>query len=495
MFRDLTPIERSGERERLQQRLAALGEMAAGLAHELRNPIAGMEVLAGLLQRRLHGDPESLELVVDLRGQLRQLAGTVTASLDYLRPVALRREPVDSLELAEEGLVLGLARRPRPARVDRHYRSPLPMLEVDRQLLGVALVNLIVNACEAMAERARELASRDLDRRRSAHPSSTRAVRVDRENRVHRLRAAQSSAARPPDGPLASARCAKLASRAPGVRRAAAMRSCDTRPGHIPTSIRDRIFDPFFTTRASGSGIGLANVQKIVQAHGGSLSLESPRISAARSASTCPLPGRGVMPKPRRASSSSKTMPRCGAAWRSRCATPGVTPTRRARATRPCAGSAIPTTQPYDVVVTDLRLPGADGLAVLEAARARDERTRVLLLTAFGSVDTAVRAMRAGAFDFLEKPLDLDQLDLRVGRALEHRRLLAEVSELRAERAARRGAGRSSRRVRRCGPSSSSRAASRRRRSNVLLTGETGTGKELVAGRSTRRRRAPAARS
>src|SRR5262249_30068549 len=99
-----------------------------------------------------------------------------------------------------------------------------------------------------------------------------------------------------------------------------------------------------------------------------------------------------------------------------------------------------PDCERYDVVVTDLRLPGADGIAVLEAAIARDERTRVLLLTAFGSVDTAVRAMRAGAHDFVEKPLDLDQLDLRVGRAIEHRRLLAEVTELRAERAARRAA-------------------------------------------------------
>src|SRR5262245_58085603 len=147
VFRDLAPIERSGERERLQQRLAALGEMAAGLAHELRNPIAGMEVLAGLLQRRLHGDPDALGLVIDLRSQLRQLAGTVSASLDYLRPMTLCREPVDFVELVEEGLVLGLARAPRPARVDREYRMPLPTLEVDRQLLGVALVNLIVNAC------------------------------------------------------------------------------------------------------------------------------------------------------------------------------------------------------------------------------------------------------------------------------------------------------------------------------------------------------------
>jgi signal transduction histidine kinase len=245
VFRDLAPIERSGERERLQQRLAALGEMAAGLAHELRNPIAGMEVLAGLLQRRLHCDPESLGLVIDLRGQLRQLAGTVTASLDYLRPVALCRELVDLVELAEEGIVLGLARAPHPAHVDRDYRTPLPHLEVDRQLLGVALVNLIVNACEAMAE-ARDRESRlaiSIDV--GAAPALARAVRVDREH--------------------------SAADAAPCELRIAV---ADTGLG-IPEEIRDRIFDPFFTTRASGSGIGLANVQKIVHAHGGSLSLQS----------------------------------------------------------------------------------------------------------------------------------------------------------------------------------------------------------------------------
>jgi signal transduction histidine kinase len=249
VFRDLTPIERSGERERLQQRLAALGEMAAGLAHELRNPIAGMEVLAGLLQRRLHGDPEALGLVVDLRGQLRQLAGIVTASLDYLRPVALCREPVDFIELAEEGLVLGLARAPQPASVDRHYSCPLPKLAVDRQLLGVALVNLIVNACEAMAEaRGREsrlAISIDV----GPAPELSPAVRVGSEIA---------------DAPASSELRIAIG---------------DTGLG-IPEEIRDRIFDPFFTTRESGSGIGLANVQKIVHAHGGSLSLQSSELGS-----------------------------------------------------------------------------------------------------------------------------------------------------------------------------------------------------------------------
>ncbi len=91
----------------------------------------------------------------------------------------------------------------------------------------------------------------------------------------------------------------------------------------------------------------------------------------------------------------------------------------------------------FDVIVTDLRLPGRDGVAVLRAARERDPGTSVLVMTAYGSIETAVEAMRSGAFDFVQKPLDLDQLELRVARGIDHRRLLYEVTELRAEQAAR----------------------------------------------------------
>ena len=141
-----------------------------------------------------------------------------------------------------------------------------------------------------------------------------------------------------------------------------------------------------------------------------------------------------------------------------------------------------PAADPYEVVITDLRLPGADGLAVLRAARTREARAAVLVMTAFGSVEVAVGAMREGAFDFVQKPFELDQLEVRVARAVEHVRLLREVSDLRAERSARYApenlVGRSP--ALRAAVDLARRAAPTR--TTVLISGETGTGKELVAG-------------
>jgi DNA-binding NtrC family response regulator len=132
-------------------------------------------------------------------------------------------------------------------------------------------------------------------------------------------------------------------------------------------------------------------------------------------------------------------------------------------------------------VLTDLKLPGADGHAVLEAARGADPTVPVILMTAYGTVEDAVAAMKAGAYDFLPKPVDTDHLLLLLDRAIERRRLVHENLLLREEAAARLGVPRI------VGDSPALQAVAKQiqkvapAETTVLLLGESGTGKELFA--------------
>jgi DNA-binding NtrC family response regulator len=133
------------------------------------------------------------------------------------------------------------------------------------------------------------------------------------------------------------------------------------------------------------------------------------------------------------------------------------------------------------LVLSDLRLPNGDGLGVLRAAKSIDPSMPVVVMTAFGSIQDAVAAMKEGALDFLAKPVDPDHLLLTVGRALAQRRLATENILLKEELATRRGAPRivgDDRRLKQV-LASLQRAASSD--TTVLLEGESGTGKELFA--------------
>ena len=85
------------------------------------------------------------------------------------------------------------------------------------------------------------------------------------------------------------------------------------------------------------------------------------------------------------------------------------------------------------LMLSDVRMPGVDGLQLLQAAKAKYPKLVCILLTAFGTVDLAVEAMKEGAEDFITKPIDLDQLDLRVAKALKTGALQREVQNLRTQ--------------------------------------------------------------
>jgi DNA-binding NtrC family response regulator len=142
---------------------------------------------------------------------------------------------------------------------------------------------------------------------------------------------------------------------------------------------------------------------------------------------------------------------------------------------------AIIGSTPHKIVLTDLRMPNGSGLEVLRAAKSADNQIPVIVMTAYGSIDEAVQAMKDGAHDFLQKPVDSNHLLLLVERALEQSRLRTENVLLREEWSRRYGFPRI------IGESDAiKRAVAETQRvaqtdATVLLLGESGTGKELFA--------------
>src|SRR5688572_29839516 len=136
--------------------------------------------------------------------------------------------------------------------------------------------------------------------------------------------------------------------------------------------------------------------------------------------------------------------------------------------------------QPVDVMVTDLRMPGMGGDDLLKAAKALTPEVEVIVMTAYGTVEAAVEAMKRGAYDFVAKPLKRAQVVASVSKALDKARLVAENKDLRARLAAAQNREivgnsqmlRSTLEVARQAANSTA---------TVLLLGESGTGKELLA--------------
>ena len=228
-FKDLTRVEQLEERERLRDRLAALGEMAAAIAHEVKNPLAGIEVMAGILKRQLTELPDAQATLADIIKEAKMANVIVQEVLAFVRPIRLQVEDIAVADVIRDAV--GVAESPsRKGDVEVRVDVPeaLRPIQGDPHQLRQIFTNLLTNAFEAMNGSGRV-------------EISAASIEADEET---------ATAADQATGPTI------------------AITITDDGPG-IPPEVVDRIFSPFFTTKPQGSGLGLAIVRKIVDAHDG----------------------------------------------------------------------------------------------------------------------------------------------------------------------------------------------------------------------------------
>ena len=155
-FKDLTKVEQLEERERLRDRLVALGEMAAAIAHEVKNPLAGIEVMAGLLKRQaaVADSPDAQSLLNDIISEAKMANQIVHEALEFVRPIRLQVEHTAIADVLQNSVSLAETKVPRRAiglqvRVD----DGLPPIQGDHHQLCQLFTNLLINAFEALEGR------------------------------------------------------------------------------------------------------------------------------------------------------------------------------------------------------------------------------------------------------------------------------------------------------------------------------------------------------
>jgi signal transduction histidine kinase len=227
-FKDLTRVEQLVERERLRDRLAAVGEMAAVIAHEVKNPLAGIEVMAGLLRRKIPEAPDAQGVLTDIISEAKMANAIVQEVLDFVRPIRLQVEHTTIADAVHGAIQLADT---KARRGDVQVSLAIPdglQIQADQHQLTQVFTNLLMNAYEAMAGKGAVAISAEL-------------VKLE-------------DGADPRDAVL--------------------VQVVDDGPG-MAHDVAERVFNPFFTTKPQGSGLGLAIVRKIVDAHDGRIDLRT----------------------------------------------------------------------------------------------------------------------------------------------------------------------------------------------------------------------------
>lgn len=236
---DVTASVQMEQQVRRMERYMGLGALAVGLHHEIKNPLSALSLHVQLLEEQLEGDDvdeETRELLGVLKTEVTRIADVLEDFRDFASIDRLERTSIE-IEKLLDGLVKLLTPQATAANVliELDVPSPLPPLQADRTRLEQVILNLMINAIEAMPNGGRLSLSASADDR-------------------------------------------------------LAIRVADT-GGGIPDNLRQRIFDPYFTTKSGGTGMGLALCEKIVRQHDGLLECESSTQGSIFTISF-PLPGK-----------------------------------------------------------------------------------------------------------------------------------------------------------------------------------------------------------
>src|SRR5579859_2136042 len=220
-------LERAQAEARRSERLAALGQLSAGLAHEIRNPLGIIKGSAEMLNQRMRtAEPLVAELAGYISSEVNRLSALVSRFLDFARPLHAQARRQEITALLERALKsVGDQWRGGEIEVERKYAKEQLPVPLDENLCEQAFINLVQNAYEAMGSKGGTL-------------------RVE------------------------------VSPRQANQRQGVEVRVEDTGPG-IPAELREQIFNPFVTTKETGVGLGLSIVSKIMDEHHGSIRVEN----------------------------------------------------------------------------------------------------------------------------------------------------------------------------------------------------------------------------
>jgi two-component system, NtrC family, sensor histidine kinase HydH len=234
-------LQRAEAEARRAERLGALGQLSAGLAHEIRNPLGVIKGSAEMLAQKLQpSQPLAAELAGYISSEVNRLNALVARFLDFARPQRVDLHPVQIAQVVDRALESVQNQFPNArVKVERDYVPALPEILADQQLCEQIFINLILNAFQAMCDET-------APGQPTTAPPHARAP-------VLRLGIAPDST----DG-----------------RAGVSVTVADSGPG-IPPESREQIFNPFFTSKKDGVGLGLAIVAKFVDDHRGFIRLES----------------------------------------------------------------------------------------------------------------------------------------------------------------------------------------------------------------------------